>query len=126
LATTTAEFFTYAICVGNAGESASWRESSLICGIFSNLAPQLNLSHNDLFRVSALIRERYLIFRPIFEKDPTSMVLNYLERHDQLSGTAGASRYRELVLRMANMLASAGGKRSEAKLSCVAKIEKAL
>lgn len=124
--TSDSQFVAYALCVCNSDGVVTEQEASLFCDLFTHLMPQLNLKRNELQGVSALIQERYLKYRPFFEKDPTALIWNILERHDQLSGTQYASRFRGLVLRMANMFAGAESARSGAKLSCVAQIERSL
>ena len=70
------------------------------------------------FKLCRLSVRGSLAERPFF--------LDALEQDDELNGTAYAARYRELVLRMADMLASAEGVRNEKKVSCIGQIEKVL
>lgn len=109
------EFFARAIGVCNADGSVSAGEASLFCELFTHLMPgfELDLPRNDLEKVSTEIRRRYI---RAFEEDLALAPLawRYLEQNDRLKGTNCATRYRELLLRMANMFASAEGVRSEA------------
>ncbi len=120
------EFFVRAICVCNADGFVSEEEASLFCELFAYLKPEFRPEFTSNLKVRTVIGERYLPCRQTFEKYPTPITWNYLERIDQLNGTAYASRYRELLLRMANMLASAEGMRNDKKQLCVAEIEKAI
>jgi len=51
--------------------------------------------------------------------------LQALQQSDRLRGTTYASRYRDLMLRMARMFVSAEGSSNEAKVQCTAQIEAA-
>jgi stage V sporulation protein K len=120
-----ADLFIPAVCICNADGEASEREASLFCDVIGYLMPKWNFSPNDLERVRAVIREKDAACRRLLDQNAGG-AWNYLQRADQLNGTAYASRYRELLLRMANMFATAEGVRSEKKLACVAQIAKTL
>jgi len=120
-----AEFWVAAIYICNADGSISEDEAVLEDGIGSYLFRQMR-PVKDIQGTRAQMRDQYPKYRLAFEKRPSGSVWNYLEENDRLHGTRYSIRYRELLLRMANMFASAEGVRNEAKLSCVAQIERAL
>jgi Holliday junction resolvasome RuvABC ATP-dependent DNA helicase subunit len=121
--------FGLAVCICNADGSVSEEEASLYYEIFASarLFERRDIKGN-LQAVCTIIRDAYPKCRQGFEAWPTVsvLILKWLEQNDGVNSTSYASRYRELVLRMANMLVSAEGVRSEAKLSCVAQIERTL
>ena len=109
-------FFMLAIYVCNADGSVSMEEAALFRDTFANLVQDSALKGNDLDKVCSFIRERRWSLNSI---DTTWKAL---DQNDQSHGTAYATRYRELVLRMANLFASAEGVRNEQKLFAVAEI----
>jgi Holliday junction resolvasome RuvABC ATP-dependent DNA helicase subunit len=118
------DFRSRAICVCNADDHVSEEEAYLYDAIFRYLTPELTC--RDLQRTRGLIRDWSTKERELLGKFPTPFYLPWLEEADQLNGTEYATRYRKLLLRMASLFASAEGMPSERKLSCVAKIERAV
>ena len=119
-------FFNRAVCVCNSGGAISKEEAVLFCDVFATLMPQFNFRRDDLQRVCMLLRQKEPGSRKLFEMSRSGSSWNSLERADKLFGTSYTPRYCELLLRMANMFASAEGVRSQQKLVCVAEIERAI
>src|SRR5271157_493458 len=119
------DFFARAVCVCNADGSISREEAALFCEIFARLMP-LNLKRDDLQKACMLLQRQHTTSRKIFENCRSGSSWNALERADQLNGTRYASRYRELLVRMANMFASAEPGVNQQKIACVAEIERAI
>lgn len=120
-----AEFWVAAVYICNADGSISEDEAVLEDGIGSYLFRRMR-PVQDIQGTRALMRDNYPKYKLAFEKRPGGSIWNYLEENDRLHGTGYSIRYRDLLLRMANMFACAEGERNEKKLSCVAQIEKAI
>lgn len=120
------DFFIRAVCVCNADGAVSEQEASLFREVFARLGMVSFTTLGELESVRAVIQGSSAGCRQVFDSDTTGLVWNYLQQIDQLNGASYGSRYRELLLRMANMFAYAEGGRNEAKLSFVKQIERAV
>ncbi len=118
-------FFTLANYVCNADGSVSDEEASLWHEIFAYLRPRYRKAcYADLQLIRSIIQAHSQQSKDSFDNNPTGHT-DYLENIDQLNGTAYASRYRGLALRLATMFAFAEGVRNEKKLACVGQVERA-
>jgi len=80
----------------------------------------------DVSRICSGLQASYPTNREAFKNLPAKYILALLQENDKLTGASYAPRYRDLIMRMANMLATADGVCNPQKLALVGEVDKAL